>query len=150
MRHPFIAAALTVLLVCCTSATIYGQESAPEHVLMDMQVWLLPGAGDSSCAWLESGTLTVQLQAAKTDQGGPTQPWPVEFSFGGYRGGDEPATIDTTVSSLASTSTSVQLQGDRLYCFSFQNLVQVPANADMATRTQYWQPLNVRMAIQPT
>ena len=77
--------------------------------------------------------MTARLQAAEPEQGGPTQPWPIEFSFGGYRGSDEPATIDTTISSLASTSTSVQLQGDHLYCFSFQNLVQVPANADMAT-----------------
>jgi hypothetical protein len=149
MRHPLVTAGLTFLLVCCAPATIHAQESTPEHVLLDMQMWLLPGAGDGSCAWLESGTLTVQLQAVKPDQSGPAQPWPVEFSFAGYRGGDGPATIDTTLSSLAPTSTSVPLQGDRLYCFSVQNLVQVPADADMATRTQYWQPVNVHMAIQP-
>ena len=54
MRHPFVAVGLTFLLVLWTPAAIHAQESAPEHVLMDMQVWLLPGTCDSSCAWLET------------------------------------------------------------------------------------------------
>ncbi len=135
-----------VVLALTTSVGAEAQDS--EHVLMDMQVWVTPPQGSGYCAQLEAGTFTAELQAVGQGSNGRGQPWPVEFSFYGYRGFDDPATIDTTVSSLAPTSVSAPLQGGGLYCFSLTNLVQVSANAPNAVTTQYWQGMNVRMTIQ--
>jgi hypothetical protein len=115
---------------------------------MDMQVSLVPTQPDGFCALLEAGTLVVNLQAVSPGTDSRGRPWPVEFSFYGYRGFDEPATIDTTISSTVPTTVSAPLQGDNLYCFSLQNLVQVPQNAGNATLTQFTQPVSVRMSIQ--
>jgi hypothetical protein len=82
-------------------------------------------------------------------QDGRGRPWPVEFTFYGYRGADPGASMDTTISSLAATTVSAAVQGGGLYCFYLRNLVQVAPDPSNAERTQYWQGVNLRMAIQP-
>jgi hypothetical protein len=123
-------------------------EPAPEHVLVDMQVWLAPPQPQGYCVQLEPGTLSVQLEAVGHGEDGQGEPWPVSFSFYGYRGFDRPATIETTLSALGRVDASAHLQGGDLYCFFLQNLVPVSADASNAEITRYWQAVNVRMAIQ--
>jgi hypothetical protein len=129
----------------------FAQESPAEHVLVDMQVWLLPTPdGSGYCAQLGSGMLTVQLQAVGQGPDGQGQPWPVAFSFYGDRGFDVPATINTTISSLDAAVVTAPLKGGGLYCFSLRNTTNVPVNAPTSVIAQYSQGVNFRMSVQPS
>jgi hypothetical protein len=84
--------------------------------------------------------LTVTVQ--NVDEGSEL---PVNFFLAGYRGADQDATIDATVSRSPSTFGRI-VQGGR-YCFYLTNLTRVPAEAGLATTTNFGQDISLWMAL---
>lgn len=125
-------------------------EQAPtaERTLMDMQVWLVPPQSNGYCVELEGGTIVVDLQAVGQGSDGADAPWPVDFTFYGYRGFDATATIDTTLTTLEPTHVSQAVQAG-CYCVYLHNAVRVAPDASNAEVTRYWQGVEVRIRLQP-
>jgi hypothetical protein len=154
MKALWASALLAVAILAAPSSA----GAAEERVVVDAAISVWPNApvGEGHCLWLESGILTVALQAVSPAALGiPAPPLipegydpdviePVTFSLLQYR---VAGLLHTPVLSAPITWTSPIAGG--AFCYRLENQVPVRPDASMAERSSLAQWVKLRMMLTP-